>query len=142
MTEFDVEERARLYAYQQNRAIEVLLGEGTDGSVWKTNRKTAIKVFIRHTAYQTERDRYRIFRDRNITEICGFAIPRLIDFNDELMVVEMDIVQPPSILDFGKVYLKRPPPHFTREVMAEWHDQQRETWGDHWPVVQRILTRL
>jgi hypothetical protein len=108
----------------------------------KTSRKTAIKVFLREPAYQTERDCYLIFRDSNITDIYGFAIPRLIDFNDELRVVEMDIVQPPYILDFGKVYLNRPPPHFSTETIAEWHEQQRETWGDHWPIVQRILAKL
>ena len=117
------------------------LGHGTDGGVWKSDRKT-IKVFHRKLNYETERDCYRLLMDKEITEICGFSIPRLVDYDNDWMVVEMDIVEPPYILDFGKAYLNREPPHFSQETMDEWIAEQQALWGDHWPIVRRILARL
>ncbi len=56
-----------------------------------------------------ERDCYRHLKSLAISNIEGFAIPRLIDSDDELLVVEMDIVSPPFLLDFAKAYLEGPP---------------------------------
>ena len=80
--------------------------------------------------------------ENNVEEIYGFAIPRLIDYDNTVMVIEMDIVEPPYILDFGKAYLHRPPPHFSPEVMQESYDSQVELWGEHWPMIRKILGRL
>lgn len=138
----DVRTRLDQYAKSRNRAIGVSLGHGTDGGVWKSDKKTAIKVFHRQSNYETERDCYRILMAERVTEICGFTVPRLVDFDNELMVVEMDIVEPPYILDFGKAYLNREPPHFSPEVMADWYRDQQELWGDYWPTVRKILGKL
>jgi hypothetical protein len=35
----------------------------------------------------------------------GFAIPELIEVDRPLMAIEMTLVRPPFLLDFGKVYL-------------------------------------
>ncbi len=56
-----------------------------------------------------------------ITEkICGFWVPKMIGFCDELRVIEMDIVQtPPYIIDFAKVRLNSDP-GFPAETLAEY----------------------
>ena len=101
----EAEQRARLYSLNRKRAIEGPLGDGIDGGVWRTDKKTAVKACFRETSYVNERDCYRIFLEKGITDIHGFAVPHLFDYDDALMVVEMAIVRPPFILDFGKVYL-------------------------------------
>lgn len=92
-----VQERLRLYCTAQKRAIQVpALGEGTDGGVFRTNMKTAVKVFHRQRSYETERNCYRVLQEHNITDICGFTVPWMREFSDSLMVIEMSIVEPPA----------------------------------------------
>jgi len=138
----DLEDRARLYTERRGYAIAAQLGHGNDGAVWQTSRTSAVKVCEDAARYSTERDCYRLFAERQITEICGFAIPRLIHHDDALLIVEMDIVHPPYIIDFGKAYLHRKPPAFPRETMDEWQAEKQELYGDHWPTIQSILRRL
>ena len=57
------------------------------------------------------------------------------------MIVEMDIVNPPCILDFGKAYLNQSPP-YSDEQMGEWLAKQKKTWQGHWPTIRRILSKL
>ena len=142
MTNSDLLERLRLYCETRNRAIELSLGDGTDGGVWQTTKRTAVKVFLRRENYEIERSCYQLLMEQDVTEIQGFAIPRLIDFDNGLMIVEMDIVEPPYILDFGKAYLFRPPPQFSAEVMRESEESQQELWGEYWPTIGKILARL
>jgi hypothetical protein len=143
MANLDVQERLRLYCELKKCAIILPpLGYGTDGGVWQTDRRTAVKVFERLWNYETERDCYRILKDKEINEIHGFAVPRLIDYHDGLMTVEIDIVEPPYILDFGKAYLNGVQPRFSREVLADSYAAQKEIWGEYWPIVCKILGRL
>jgi len=142
MTIADLEARAKLYAVQRGRAIEKLLGHGSDGAVWQTSRATAVKVCEDAKRYFTERDCYRLLLDEGITEIYGFTIPTLIDYSDSLMAIEMAIVQPPYLIDFGKAYLHISPPQFSRETMADWYAEKKELYGEHWPTILKILRRL
>jgi hypothetical protein len=120
---------AHALVYAKSRGITIdcenPLGFGTDGCVWKTSRKSAVKVFEREANYQRERDCYQRLKSRGMVQIGCFEIPRLMDCDDELLVVEMGIVAPPFLLDFAKAYLDRPP-DFSPEVMAEWEEQQVE----------------
>ena len=42
-------------------------------------------------------------RDVGLTDVAGFAIPTLIDHDDELLALEMQIVFPPFVVDFASV---------------------------------------
>ena len=126
MTFSDLKERARLYTVDRCRAIEAVpLGDGTDGCVWQTDRKTAIKVFERLHNFETELECYQLFQEKCIIEIHSYAIPRLIDY--QWIAIEMDIVQQPYILDFGKAYFKRQRPQFSAETIQESLAEQKET---------------
>jgi hypothetical protein len=143
MSYADLERRARLYTADRNRTIApALLGDGTDGRVWKTDKKTAIKVFERQQNFETELACYQLLKERGVYEIQGYAIPRLLDYSREWMVIEMEIVEPPYILDFGKAYFKRQRPQFSPEVMRETRAAQIELWGDYWPEIRSILAKL
>jgi hypothetical protein len=139
----DLRERARLYSESRGCAIEAVpLGDGTDGAVWATTRKTAVKVFERLHNFETELACYELLQERGVTEIRGYSIPRLFDSSRELMVIEMGIVEPPYILDFGKAYFKRTRPQFSAEVIRETLDQQKELWGSHYSEIRSILNQL
>jgi hypothetical protein len=141
------ERLARALAYLSRRGgnvkIEEFLGGGIDGDVWRTSVKTAVKVFMHERGYYNERDAYQRLADWGVTkEIEGFWIPEMQGFDDELMVVEMDVMnEPPYILDFGKVRIDRPP-DFSEEVLREQEEHGRELFEHNWPAVKRLLAAL
>src|SRR5690349_5628372 len=74
------------------------LGHGKDGSVFETAKRAAVKFFDQQSLYQRELRAYQILRQRNIDEVNGFQVPKLIRFDGELLAIEMTIVQPRSSL--------------------------------------------
>jgi hypothetical protein len=104
----------------------------------------AVKVFERRTNYERERDAYLRLRERSISHLNEFEIPSLTDRDDELMVIEMTIVQPPFIVDFGKAYVDRRPPYFNdTEIMGEAEAKCIEDFGEKcWKRVQQALWKL
>jgi hypothetical protein len=142
MSDSERELRASLYTGENDRTILKKLGDGTDGSVWQTTISTAIKACEDLPRYSTERDCYRLFLEKGVTQICGYSIPGLVGYSDELMVIEIEMVQPPYILDFGKASLYRLPPHYTDEDIAELYAERKLLFDDEWPTIRSILARL
>jgi hypothetical protein len=143
----ELEERARKYAKFNNIEVDLTkpLGFGQDGSVWKSNRgsgATAVKVFEREANYVAERECYQRLAENGIDEICGLAVPSLEGSDDLLLIVEMTIVEPPRILDFGKAHLDIPF-EFSDEGYEEWIERIVDDFGnDDLPLIKRILARL
>src|SRR3954465_15859614 len=77
---------ARMESYCEHRRISVTgtLGSGKDGYVWHTSRQTALKIHGQFESYRAERNAYIRFKELEIEEVSGFAIPVLRDFDDEL----------------------------------------------------------
>ena len=68
-----------------------------------------------------------------------FGFPKLFGYDDELMVVEMDLMQhPPFIIDFAKVRLNNPP-EFSEETLADLEEQGRELFEDNWPAAKVLM---
>lgn len=78
--------------------------------------------------YARERDIYLRLFQLSVTVVCGFHVPQLVDFDNQLRVLEIGIVQPPFALDFAGAYLDETP-DFSPEVWAEWEEQKREQFG-------------
>jgi hypothetical protein len=134
--------RIELYAERKGRTILAKeLGGGTDGTVWETTQKTAIKILRKPEVFANELECYKRLLKRNITDIHGFAVPRLIDYASDLLAIEMDVVEPPRILDFGKVRLDDPG-DYSQHTLAYEIERQKELWEDHWPTIRRILSAL
>jgi hypothetical protein len=97
--------------YVQAKGLTIIesLGEGKDGYVWETSRKTALKIHITEESYQIERDAYIRLRMLGITEVAGFRVPRLRDHEDSCLAIEMDIVVPPFYVDFASAIFDSPP---------------------------------
>ncbi|MEQ8210056.1 MAG: hypothetical protein RH917_09510 [Lacipirellulaceae bacterium] len=137
-------ERVQDYANAHGRIVSKnkKLGYGSDGTVWRS-KDSAIKAVHRKENYDVELTSYRRLAAGEVDRIGVFAVPRLIGFDDQLMIIEMEIVQPPYILDFGKVYIDSPPPYWRDPQMrsnayAEW----RERFDVHWGKVAGAMHRL
>lgn len=137
----DQERRAAEYAASRERTLAHGLGSGTDGAVWKTEQATAIKVFDASKQYRMELSCYQRLGEHRIRKLGGFVVPRLVDFSEELLVVEMTVVTAPYIIDFGKAYLDTEPA-FSPEVLQDHEQQQRELWGDRLGQVKMLLWQL
>ena len=77
---------------------------------------------------------YLRLAEHTVRVVAGFDVPRLIDYGDELLAIEMEIVTPPFVLDFAGAYLGHPPP-FDAEQMAEWMADRAEIFEGDWPQV-------
>jgi hypothetical protein len=137
----------RAEAFVQSRGLSLdfqyPLGSGIDGCVWRTSRRSALKLCEREKSFQDEVESYRRLRERKVGRILGFAVPRLLDYEKLLMAIEISVVAPPFLLDFGKVYLDAPPPYWNdAEIMGHWHDEGKEHFGHRWPEVLRLIGAL
>lgn len=127
----------------KSRLTNPILGNGTDGIVWRTKQRTAIKAFYLEKNYSNELECYYRLKESKITEINGLAVPMLEGFNDELMIVEMSIVQRPYLLDFGKVYIDEFPPYqHDSDLLSQWHEELRELFENDVGAVYAILDKL
>ena len=150
MTTPEVEQRARDYCDRRGYSIDSRLGVGTQGSVYVINipsqssdrlDQVAVKFHDREIAYNRERDVFLRLRDLQIEEVGGHMVPQLIDYDDELLAIEMTIVSPPFCLDFGGAYLDRPP-DYSPEVWRDWEEMKSMAFEDNWPHVKKILSTL
>lgn len=135
-------ENVRKYAQANEIDIGELisLGYGNDGEVWKTDR-VAVKACSREWNYIQERDCYQRLSQKGITEIRGLCIPRYEGCDDKLMVIQMGIVKPPFLLDFGKVYLDNPP-DYPPEHQEDQNRRLAELFDDDVKEVKRVLAAL
>lgn len=117
------------------------LGYGNDGTVWKSNRQSAVKVFEEQFKYLRESACYQRLQEHQIKQIKGLAVPQLMGMSDTLFIVEMRLVSPPYLLDFGKAYLDIAP-DFPAEAMEDWETEGIENFGERWPDVKAILWAL
>lgn len=133
----NLEGAAREYINRQRRqfTIKEQLGAGTDGSVWATTNNSAVKAVEREKNYTIELRCYQRLMEHGVKDIDGLTVPQLLGFSATLRVIEMTLVHPPFLLDFGKAYLDEPSP-YTQEQLAEW----RRSWHQFFPKgdIQRV----
>ena len=99
-------QHAQIYADRHHLRLAERLGHGIHGIVYAAERNAepgnvAIKVHRLREAYERERDAYLRLKEARVEEILGFAVPKLIRPDDELLVIEMTIVTRPFVLDFA-----------------------------------------
>jgi hypothetical protein len=142
----DLSSQQRAVDYARLAGTELMLdwplGSGTDGTVWKSTRDTAIKALDNEAGYWNEHDSYRRLAEFGLDHrIDEFVVPSLLGCSDQLRVIEIDLVLPPYIIDFAKVRIDRPP-DFPEEVIQHYEAQCAEWFGGHWPDVRRLLAAL
>jgi hypothetical protein len=57
--------------------------------------------------YENERNVYLRLQAHKISKVDGFNAPKLLFYHDQLMVVEMEVVVRPVVVDFAGAYLER-----------------------------------
>lgn len=145
LDESELWERVVRYAVlrELNVIDDMRLGYGSDGTVWQSLENSAIKAVHRMENYVVERACYQRLKRAGVGSLGGFTIPALLDFDDELQIIEMEIVSPPYLLDFGKVHLDRPPFYWNDSQMrANAYEEWRERFDDHWEDVACVLHML
>ncbi len=143
MTEPILEQRALEYARLSNISLDLKtpLGHGTDGSVWKTSRDSAVKSLNLKKLYDTELECYQRLKASAITKIRNCSVPRLLGSSDSLMVIELTIVTPPFILDFAKSYIDKRS-DYPEDSRAQWESDGVELFGSDWKEVRLIMAAL
>ena len=134
----------RLQAYCESRRIALLqpLGHGIDGTVWESSRQSALKAFYRAETYERERECYRRLFQSDVANLAGFNVPQLLDYDNNVHVIEMTIVFPPCILDFGKAYVDQPP-DYSAEALTDAEQAERELFSDdEWKQVRLVRAAL
>ena len=137
----DIEKRASAYCERRSMGIKRQLGFGKDGTVFLTNMATAVKVHARIEPYERELTCYLHFQRHGVIEVCGFHVPQLIGFDDELLVIEMTVVERPFMLDFAEAYLGDAP-DFPDDVLEQWRQETIEQFGTRWPEVESAVEWL
>ena len=70
--------KAITYCDRNNARISHELGFGTQGIVFQTAHKTALKVYELERGYQRERGVYQRLKEREITSIMSMQIPQIV----------------------------------------------------------------
>ena len=135
----DILRRAAGYAQVRERRLDRRLGFGKDGTVWDSDRSTAVKVFRTPEPFRREAAAYRRLTERSVLDVLGFRVPQLLNVDDRLMVIEMTIVRPPFVLDFGSAYLDGAAPRFPEDIMEEWLADKQEEFGDRWQQAASVI---
>ena len=66
----------------------------------------------------------------------------MVGYNDELMIVEMDLMHTtPYVIDFGKVKIDRPP-DFPETVLEYQEREGQERFGENWGESQMSARRF
>jgi hypothetical protein len=130
-----------LYCKENSLELSSRLGKGIQGLVFSTLQKTALKVHCRKEAYEREKNAYLRLREKDIQKIRNLAIPKFVSSNDKLLIIEMSIVSPPYLLDFGSAYLDYPPEHLLEENYLSSPDSDEESQERKY-IIQMILSDL
>lgn len=142
MFEVPFELLERRDAYCSSHAVVIQFEQpdwGLDAYLWRTNVETIVKVHRYEERFQTELAAYNRLAERRVVRLKGFEFPQLVDYDQELHILELSIVSPPYILDFVEVGLGKRPSNFDLDRIEA---QQSKQFGKDWPDVKRLLEAL
>lgn len=107
-------------------------GPGQDGFVRRSEQLTAVQFFDAAARFRREVEVYQILRAREIRDVAGHRVPRLINVDQDLRAIEMSIVERPFVLDFAGAKLPHEVPDFDADVIEEHHRHLQELFGSRW----------
>jgi len=84
---------------------------------------------------------YRRLAHHGVDDLCGHAVPQLLECDEELAVIEMSVVKRPYVLDFASAMLDGSS-QFPEHILAEQQEQLQEWFGLNLPKVAAIRARL
>ena len=140
-------ENIEIYAKRNTLDIEKQIGFGIHGKVFtvltsSTGYRMAIKEFEDEAPYERERDVYFHLAETSTEMIGKFHVPILVDYDDDLLILQMTVVKRPFCLDFASAYLDELPVYFP-PFGPEWHAEKENQFGsEHWPEVLACVREL
>jgi hypothetical protein len=117
------------------------LGAGAEGYVFPTPQHTAIKVFKHPENFERELAAYERLREHDVSDVLGFAVPKLVAHDRDALVIEMTIVQPPYLLDFAQSVLDFPL-DFPEGHEEEWWERLAGLFGERLSIVRNLYDVL
>jgi hypothetical protein len=140
----DEDLKLRLNEYAKSRKLEIHehLGGGIQGIVFSTYLPSAVKVFKRREHYDREVAVYRRIKERELFNVCGFTVPKPLRRHDGLLVIEMELVAKPFVVDFASAGVDGPLFEHSPEALADYEAERREMFEERWPTVQRIIAEF
>lgn len=138
----DPEKRVRLYLNDQRRIEERRLGSGTDGEVFiVSGPQAAIKVHYDEHRFHRELAAYHRLSKIRLGQIGRFVIPTFHAADTRLLIIEMSVVRPPYLIDFGKATVDDDQ-GWTDEQMSMWWDKVNDVFENDASVASSIFTQL
>ena len=139
-------QNAQTYAVRHQLRLPSRLGSGFHGIIFKAEGnlkagqtgRTAVKVHQYPEPFHRELAVYQRLQQIGVVEILGFNVPQILDYDDEIQIIEMTVVERPFVLDFAGAYLDFPP-DFSDEVWEAWEDDKLKKFGARWPAAREIL---
>lgn len=135
------EEIARQYLAARGAIILESLGSGTEGNVYRTSNQHAIKIHSAANTFQNELAVYQRLMDHGVRSVCGLTVPQLIDHDRNLFAIEMTIVNPPYLLDFGKSRVDSVE-DFPDEVWSDWMQGLQDKFGSRFEDALNVFEVL
>ena len=136
----ELTDRAESYVSRLGYMLVQQLGRGLQGMVFESTNPSAIKVHADRAGYARERDAYGRLAQFEVQKVRGLIVPTMRAFDDGLLLIEMTLVSPPFILDFGGAYLDKPASHATDpEMRARWMMERKDNLGEREGLVNSIL---
>lgn len=138
----DILRRSQRYTQRYALSLDRRLGFGKDGTVWETDRGTALKVFRHVDPFRREVATYARLAEHGVLDVNGHRVPQVERVDGEFLGIEMSIVQAPFVLDFASAYLDHAAPEFPEDVIEEWLTHKQEIFGSNWPRTASVLATL
>jgi len=140
----DDELRSRLNEYAKRRKLKIHehLGGGIQGVVFSTTLPSALKAFKREEHYWREVEVYARLKQNDVTNVCGFWVPRPLRRHDGLLIIEMEMVTKPYVVDFASAGVDGPLFDFDPEILEEHERSRKEMFEDRWPIVKQIMAEF
>ena len=104
---------------------------------------SAVKAFKTELHYQREVEAYERIKECGIAEVCGFAVPKPLSHHDGLLIIHMEIVRKPYVVDFASAGVDGYLYDYTPEQIAESLQEKKELFDDgQWPTVLKIMSHF
>ena len=118
--------------------MERPLGFGREAHVIAMDKQTALKIHNDADAFQTELLCYLRLTTHGVEKVLRHWVPKLMDADERLLVLELEIVKRHFLLDFGAARLDSAP-DFPPEVLETWEQEKIEQFGENWPHAAAII---
>ncbi len=109
--------------------------------MFKSSRGTAVKVHSSRITFRNEYLAYRRLAEQGVELVHGFRVPRPINANAGLQIIEMGIVEPPFLLDFGTSSTDVEP-DFTPEVWEDWWARVEDSFEERFVEAEAVFYHL